>query len=98
MPLNPHAPSWNPPNGAEREILKRLAVLSAQVARLQGTVVRPRQPGALGLGVGEAPAGTSLYTSGEDGVDYLPHGLLDGGRRRRRTRSKRRRGTRRHHK
>jgi len=59
----------------EREILKRLADLSAQVARLKGTYF-PREPGTLGLGTGEPVAGTSLYTSNEHGSDYLPSDLL----------------------
>ena len=100
MPLNPNAPNWNPdnlPSPTERKILKQLALLSAQVARLQGTVLNPRQQGALGLGLGEAPAGSSLYTSNEHGLDYLPSGIVDGGRRRTK-RSKRSRGTRRYRK
>jgi hypothetical protein len=95
MPLNPDAPNWSPPNRTEREILKKLGSLSAQIARLQGSVLGRKQPGALGLGLGEAPAGSSLYTSNDHGFNYLPSGLLDGGRRRRTKRSRRSRRTRR---
>jgi len=105
MALRADAAAWNPPNPAEREILKRLAVISAQLARVRQTQFRRENYLGVGRGTPTYPTeGKSLALPTEqrfnlEAREMIPGGLLDGGRRRRRTkRSKRRQGTRRHRK
>lgn len=109
MPLRANAVEYIPSNPAEREILKRLAVLSAQVARLRQSGFRRDADLELGRGTPlYASEGKSLALPREVSREemltrpeaMLPGGLLDGGRRRtkRSKRFKNRRGTRRHRK
>ena len=101
MALRADAAAWNPPNPTELEILKKLAVISAQLARLRQTRFR-REDYNLGLGRGTRTypsEGMSLALPREqifnlEAGEMVPRGLLDGGKRRTK-RSKRARRTRR---
>ena len=99
MPLRADAREWSPqnsPNPAERQILKRLAGISAQLAKLRQTGFQ-REGYNLGLGRGMPTyptEGMSLALPTEqrfnlDSNRVLPKKLLDGGRKRRGTRARR---------